>query len=364
MKSKATLPKGVWFQKKTLSSGEVIRYGYYGRGEGMESLGREGGADFHFRLAEVLRRAPEPEKVSFLIWRYKSSPEFKKLRPLTQRDYRRQLDKIQEQFGKLSITAMQSPKISDIFYEWRDVMAKTSPRQADYAISVLAAMLTWCGKRGLVAHNRASGIEDVYKADRKEKVWTLEQETALIAAAPAHIVRAVVLAAETGFSQEDLLVLRWADVDGNVIRAARLKNGTPAAIPVSPRLAEMLADAPRTAETILTGARGNPMTSHGLRSDFALARDRAGIVDRTFHDLRGSFITRRRSMGWTAEETALCSGHKIAGEAGAQSAYVDRAEVALQSAIRLWARFYGPKREQIVQTGLQTGDQGVRLKST
>lgn len=363
MRSKTTLPKGVWFQKKTLASGEVIRYGYFGRGEGMQPLGREGGPDFHMNLAEVLRRAPEPEKVSFLVWRYKSSPEFKKLRPLTQRDYRRQLDKIQERFGKLSITAIQSPKISDVFYEWRDAMAKVSPRQADYAISVLAAMLTWCGKRGLVSHNRASGIEDVYKADRKEKVWTPEQEAALLKEAPAHIARAVILAAETGLSQEDLLVLRWADLKGNVIRAARLKNGTPAAIPVSPRLAAMLFEAPRKAETILTGARGNPMTSHGLRSDFAIAREKAGIVDRTFHDLRGTFITRRRAMGWTAEETALCSGHKIAGEAGAQSAYVDRAEVALQSAIRLWARFYGLKQEQGLQTGMQTAGQGVRQKS-
>ena len=46
-------------------------------------------------------------------------------------------------------------------------------------------------------------------------------------------------------------------------------------------------------------------------------------------------------MGWTAEETALCSGHKVKGEEGAQSAYVDRLTVAIASAERLWARYYG-----------------------
>ncbi len=55
----------------------------------------------------------------------------------------------------------------------------------------------------------------------------------------------------------------------------------------------------------------------------------------TSNDLRGTFITRRRSVGWTAEQVALYSGHPIAGERGAQSAYVDRAAVALASAIRL-----------------------------
>jgi integrase len=365
VKSKTTLPKGVWFASKKLASGEVVRYGYFGRGAGMEALGREGGADFHFRLAEVLRRAPEEGKVSHLIWRYRSSAEFKALRDLTRRDYNRHLDKIQQKFGKLRIAALEAPQISDVIYAWRDKLAEASPRQADYTISVMGAMLKWSKKRGLISENRASGIEDVYKADRTDKFWTPEQEARLLGVAPAHIQRAVILAAETGLSQEDLLVLRWADIQGKVITASRLKNGNAAAIPISPRLAAMLAAAPRTAEVILTGARGAAMNpkGNGLRSDFALARAKAGIEDRTFHDLRGTFITRRRAMGWTAEETALCSGHKVAGEAGAQSAYVSRKEVAMQNAIRLWTRYYGPKRELLVQTDLQTKAPKGRAKS-
>ena len=85
------------------------------------------------------------------------------------------------------------------------------------------------------------------------------------------------------------------------------------------------------------------------------------MTDRTFNDLRGTFISRRRVMGWTAEETALCSGHPIAGEKGAQGAYVDRAAVALANANRLWERFYGPNSEQKLQTGLQTGEPVERL---
>lgn len=366
MKSRTTLPKGVWFQKKTLASGEVIRYGYYGRGEGMEALGREGGPDFHFNLAEVLRRAPEEGKVSHLIWRYKSSPEFKKLRPLTQRDYHRQLDKIHARFAKLSIAAIQSPKIAGVLYEWRDKMAETSPRQADYAISVLGAMLTWCGKRGLVTHNRASGIEDVYKADRTEKVWTPEMVKAILAASSPAIQRAVILALETGLSQEDLLVLPWSAIQSNVIVSKRLKTGVPVAIPISPTLAAMLADAPRVCTTILSTPRERPFNpnGNGLRSDFQLMTAKAGVEDRTFNDLRGTFITSRRGMGWTAEETAYCSGHPIADERGAQGVYVDRLAVAIKNATRLWARFYRPKRERSLQTPMQTGDQGVRQKST
>ncbi len=207
MKRKTDLPKGVWFQRKRLATGEVIRYGYFGRGPGMEALGREGSAAFYERLAEVLRRAPEEGRVSFLIWRFKNATEFAKLRPLTRRDYNRQLDKIQEKFGKLRLSAIVAPEVSDHLYRWRDKMAETSPRQADYAISVLAAMLAWSVRRGLINHNRAAGIPDVYAPDRREKVWTPEMEAAVLKVAPAPIQRAIVLAAETGLSQEDLLVL-------------------------------------------------------------------------------------------------------------------------------------------------------------
>lgn len=357
MKTRATLPKGVWFTKKRLASGEVVRYGYLGRGPGMEPLGREGSPDFHARLADLLRRTPTEGKVAFLIWRYKSSAEFEKLRPLTQRDYRRQLDKVQEKFGKLSIAAMNAPLISDHIYRWRDDMAKASPRQADYAISVLAAMLTWCVRRGLIDHNRAAGVSDVYAANRRENVWTPEQEAALHAKASAPLRWFATVAVETGLSQQDLLVLPKAAVQGNLIVSRRLKNGTPVALPISPRLRAVIDEFPATDSVLLLNkADGSPwdLKGNGLRAAFRDACAAAGITDRTFHDLRGTFITRRRSMGWTAEETALCSGHKVRGEEGAQSAYVDRLTVAIASADRLWARYYGTQGEQVLQTGLQT----------
>jgi len=259
---------------------------------------------------------------------------------------------VQAKFGDLTLVAMASPKISGHIFDWRDLMAKTSPRQADYAVSVLSAMLKWGVSRGAISHNRAAGIGDVYTADRREKVWTEEMEAALLEVAPEPIRRVAILALETGLSQEDLLVLPWTAIRGKVIVSRRLKNGTPVAVPISPKLAAMLATAPRTADTILTTATGrayNPK-GNGLRFLFKRATVAAQVEGRTFHDMRGTFITRRRAMGWTAEEVALCSGHKIAGEAGAQGSYVDRETVAVQSALRLWKRSYGPKRERKLQT--------------
>lgn len=361
MTTPRTLPKGVWFQRKVLASGEVVRYGYLGRGSTMVSLGREGSPEFYMNVAVAVSRQPAEGHVSYLIWRYRTSAEFRKLAPRTQADYGRHLDRIATRFGKLTTAAFQLPQMADRLFRWRDELAEASPKQADYAIAVLSAMLRWGVNRGLIQHNRASGVGDVYTPDRREKIWTEDMEAALLAVAPAPIRRAAILALETGLSQEDLLVLPWSALRGNLIVSKRLKNGTPVAIPVSPALKAMLDEAPRSAETVLTRKDGKAFDpkGSGLRYLFRLATVKAGIEGRTFHDMRGTYITRRRSMGWTAEETALTSGHKVAGEEGAQGAYVDRETVAIQSATRLWARFYGPKRERGLQTALQTAGRGV-----
>lgn len=358
MARKVKLPTGVWFQKKRLASGEVVRYGYLGRGPGTEPLGLEGSADFHARLAEAMQRAPQEGRVAFLVHRFLNSAEFAAKRPLTQRDYRRHLGRIQEKFGGLSIRAMASPQICDHLYRWRDDLAEASPRQADYSVSVLSALLSWSVRRGLIDHNRAAGIPDVYAGDRSESVWSLKQEAALLAVASQPIRRAVIFALETGLSQKDLIALPWAALDGAIIQTKRSKTGKAVAIPVSPTLARLLADMPRGLPLgpVLTRADGLPWAAsgNGLRSEFRAAAKAAGVAGLTFNDLRGTFISRRREMGWTAEETALCSGHPIEGEKGAQSAYVNRAAVALANAKRLLERTWGSESEQILQTALQT----------
>lgn len=343
MVKRVTLPKGVWFSKRTLATGEVVRYGYYGRGPGTEPLGREGSADFHTRLAEILRKAPAEGRVSHLIWRYKNSGEFAKLRPLTQRDYNRQLDKVQTKFGMLRIQTMAAREISDHIFRWRDEMAKTSPRQADYAISVLSALLKWSVTRGLISDNRARGVGDAYTPDRKDKIWKESEEERFHAVAPEHVSRVAIFAIESGLAQQDLLALTGENIRERIIVTRRLKNGTPVAVPISPRLREVLNGLTlKPAERVLLKPDGQPWDAkgNGLRNAFRDSCAAAGITGLTFHDQRGTYVTRRRAMGWTAEETALTTGHKISGEAGAQGSYVSRESVAIANAERLWKAYY------------------------
>jgi hypothetical protein len=194
------MPKGVWFQvKRDKKTGRVkARYGYYGRGPGAIPLGREGTPEFHENLADALRREPEKGKLANLIWQYKQSQEFAKLGPRTRQDYVRQLDKVQAKFGDLSYRAIEHKAIIPHLYKWRDEMARTSAKQANYAVTVLKLTLAWGVKRGVIDRNMAANVSKLTEGDRREMTWSAKDEAAFIAKAPETLQWAIILAIKPG----------------------------------------------------------------------------------------------------------------------------------------------------------------------
>jgi integrase len=76
---------------------------------------------------------------------------------------------------------------------------------------------------------------------------------------------------------------------------------------------------------------------NGFRSAWRDACRAAGVSGVTFHDLRGSFVTRRLAAGWTTQEVALCTGHSLRDLAMLDT-YADRSTVAAASAERISQR--------------------------
>src|SRR5438094_816178 len=73
------------------------------------------------------------------------------------------------------------------FMAWRDRLAIRSRRQADYAWSVLARILSWALERGLVLANPCERGGRLYRAERTDKVWTDDDEARFLASAPKHL---------------------------------------------------------------------------------------------------------------------------------------------------------------------------------
>jgi integrase len=120
------------------------------------------------------------------------------------------------------------------------------------------------------------------------------------------------LALWTGQREGDLLRLKWAAYDGQFIRLRQSKGKRRVKIPVGAPLKVMLDTVPRVGGVILTTLRKTAWTEDGFRTSWGKACDRAGIDDLTFHDFRGSAVTRLAEAGCTVPEIASITGHSLA----------------------------------------------------
>jgi hypothetical protein len=144
--------KGIHKVRGKLAGGAAATYWYAWRG-GPRLVGEPGSPEFLASYAAAHSSRREPDRASFhsVIVGYKVSQDFLGLSPRSQFDYRKQIAKIEKAFGTLPIAALGDPRVTLEFLQWRDGMA-SSPRQADYAWTILMRLLSWA---------RAGGADDL-----------------------------------------------------------------------------------------------------------------------------------------------------------------------------------------------------------
>lgn len=225
--------KGLNRTKKTLADGREVVYYYLGK-SGPRLTGELGSPEFiasYHAALEARRRAPK-ETLQSVIDAFQLSSNFTNLAPKTQSDYKKHFKYIEAEFGDFPLKAVQDRRTRGEFLAWRDRMAVSTKRQADYRYSVLARIFSWGFDRGLVTNNPCEKPGRVYKGNRAEFVWTDADERAFMKEAPKHLTLALILALWTGQRQGDLLQLKWTNYDGTHIRHRQEKGKARIAIPV------------------------------------------------------------------------------------------------------------------------------------
>lgn len=288
-------------------------YFYAWRG-GPRLVGEPGSAAFiaSYQEAHSSIRKPDKKLLRSAIASFKQSAAFTtKIRKRTQEDYLKQIAKIEAEYGDLPIAALEDPRITMEFRQWRDSMAK-SPRQADYAWTVLMRILSWMREGGLTTYRPPDRIEPLYAGDRSDIVWEDIEIAAFIGKASAPMIEAMVIAADTGQRQGDLLAVTWSAYDGRAIRLRQSKTGAGVIIPVTTRLKNILDRKQRgRALTILTDSKGRPWNADAFRKAWRAATAAAGVKGKTFHDLRGTAVTRLAEAGCSPAEIATITGHSM-----------------------------------------------------
>lgn len=305
--------KGLNSKTKTLADGTKRTYWYAWKG-GPSLDGKPGTPEFmaSYNAAVAGRKKTTEGTLLSILQDFQKSQDFLGLGDITRKDYIRHIRGIETEFADFPLGALTDRRSRGEFMAWRDRLAISSRRQADYAWSVLARILAWALDRGAILANPCTKGGRLYKAERNDKVWSEADEAAFLARAPAHLHLPLILALWTGQRQGDLLRLPWSAYDGNTIRLKQSKTRMRVTIPVSRLLKAALDATERKSPVILLNSDGRPWTSNGFQSSWRKARIKAGIDGVTFHDLRGTAVTRLALAGCTVAEIATLTGHSLA----------------------------------------------------
>jgi integrase len=131
------------------------------------------------------------------------------------------------------------------------------------------------------------------------------------------------------------LRLPWSAYDGTRIKLRQSKGGKPVTIPVGAPLKAALDAARKHGPIMLANSYRRPWTSHAFQVAWGKAAKAAGVVGVTFHDLRGTAVTRLAIVGCTEAEIATITGHSLRDVRSILDAnYLHRDPALAENAIR------------------------------
>ena len=283
---------------------------------------RRKAAEMIDRIRRGLNPAPPPAPpeptVANLAERYMTAHAEVNCRPGTVKQYRTLLRlHILPELGGLKLSEVNRSHASALHYRLRD-----NPNRANQAVSMVSRMLKLAMAWGMTPA-RPNPCRSVkrYKERNCERFLTEEEyarlgrvlteaesEGGLMASA----VAAVRLLLLTGCRRNEMLRLRWDDIDRTAgeLRIRESKTG-PRRAPLTAPVERVLARIPRIEGNpwvIAGGRRGEPLKD--INSYWHRLRERAGLEDLRLHDCRHSYASQALAIGEGLPTIARLLGHK------------------------------------------------------
>jgi hypothetical protein len=177
--------KGINRYTAKLADGTTKTYWYAWKG-GPRLQGEPGTPEFiaSYNAAAAQKIRPPEGRLLSLLQAYQASDDFRQLAPRTRADYAGIIEKVIEpDYSDFPLSGLGDRRTRGIFLDWRDKLALKSRRQADYAWTVLARVLSWSKDRGRISVNPCERGGRIYRGSRAEKIWTADDESAFAATA-------------------------------------------------------------------------------------------------------------------------------------------------------------------------------------
>ena len=255
--------------------------------------------------------------VAALAARYMSAHVAANCNAHTASIYRGALDNhILPALGAMPLGAVERSHVAALHYRLRD-----TPRAANRALMILAKMFALAAAWGLgpEGNNPCRSVRK-YKERKRERFLTREEYRrlgAVLAAAEAdgsvwpHAIAALRLLMLTGCRLNEVLMLRWDDVDrvAGEFRLRYAKTGV-RMVPLTPTAKAVLAGIDRVPGNpwIFVGRKPGVRLSN-MTADWYRLRAQAGLDDVHIHDLRHSYASRALALGESLSMIGKLLGH-------------------------------------------------------
>lgn len=317
--------KGINRIKRTLADGTVREYHYASRGKGAVPFWNDGmafgvGSPEYLAAMSAARPVAEMARGLFreIILEFLAAQDFTGLAPRTQSDMKisfyHATNGIDAKFGAGPRAVFDDPRIRGIALKWRDSIGG---KVGDDRIRHLQRLVGWAVDRTYLRHNHLQKIRSIYSANRADVFWTADEIAKFEAGAPPHIARILIAATETGLRPGDLADLGPSHVHptprGQRIVIWTAKRKRLASFPVTPRMAQLIAETPKGQSHFIVNKAGQPYQHENYLGDAVSQwRDKLKIrSELRLYDARGTAATRLLIADASLKEIATAMGWSL-----------------------------------------------------
>ena len=328
--------RGIHRVRSKLADGSVREYHYAWRGKGAPKFWdsasgiRIGSPEYMAAFSSCAPTAAAARgKFREAIIAFLDSAEFQDLAARTQSDMRKSLyhlkNGIDKKFGDAPLAAFNDPRIRGEALKWRDTIGG---KVGDDRIRHLQRVVGFALDRTMIRQHHLRDIKSIYKANRAEIFWVPDEIESFRRGAPAHVWRILAIALETGLRPGDLAQLSREHIHrtphGHRIVIWTQKRRRLASIPVTPRMADLIASTPAQQSRLIVNMRGQPYQHENYLGDAVSAwRDRLKLRrELRLYDARGTAATRLLEAGAELKEIATHMGWSLKHAAEVIERYV------------------------------------------
>jgi len=216
------------------------------------------------------------------------------LRPGTRYNYLQHITALKGHFADRYIDEIRKAHVAEFVAQKKRDGLKT-PTIRRY-LATLSSLFSFAERSGWLNQNPLSRFDkrSLPESPPRTRFLSREEYRRLLAAAPRHLKPIIEMAVETGLRSEELLGLKWGqiDLDRREIQLVVTKSKQPRVVPLSDRAVAVFVATSRIGDSPFVFT--NPRTGNRYKTvkrSFQAACRRSGIEDFRFHDLRHTFAS-------------------------------------------------------------------------